>query len=176
MEYLYAADIYITPYLNEAQITSGTLSYAVGAGTAVISTPYWHAEELLADGRGILFDFHNHEQLGNILLDLLDNRHKIEQLREAAIEYGHKLKWPKIGAKYIKAAKSAVENFSFIQKEKQTTLDPYLLPDFTLAHIKRLTDDTGIVQHAKYGIPNLKEGYCLDDNARALLMTAMAHI
>jgi glycosyltransferase involved in cell wall biosynthesis len=175
MEYLYAADIYITPYLNEAQITSGTLSYAVGAGTAVISTPYWHAEELLADGRGILFDFHNHEQLGNILLDLLDNRHKIEQLREAAIEYGHKLKWPKIGAKYIKVAKSAVENFSYIQKEKQTILDPYLLPDFTLAHIKRLTDDTGIVQHAKYGIPNLKEGYCLDDNARALLMTAMAH-
>jgi glycosyltransferase involved in cell wall biosynthesis len=175
MEYLYAADIYITPYLNEAQITSGTLSYAVGAGNAVISTPYWHAEELLADGRGILFDFHNHEQLGNILLDLLDNRHKIEHLREAAIEYGHKLKWPKIGAKYIKVAKSAMESFSYIQKEKQTILDPYLLPDFTLAHIKRLTDDTGIVQHAKYGIPNLKEGYCLDDNARALLMTAMAH-
>ncbi|MCX6164895.1 MAG: glycosyltransferase family 4 protein [Ignavibacteriae bacterium] len=175
MEYLYAADIYVTPYLNEAQITSGTLSYAIGAGTAVISTPYWHAQELLADGRGILFDFHNHEQLGNILLDLLDNRHKIEQLREAATEYGNRLKWPKIGAKYIKVAKSAVENFSFIQKEKQTILDPYLLPDFTLAHIKRLTDDTGIVQHAKYGIPNLKEGYCLDDNARALLMTAMAH-
>lgn len=174
MEYLYAADIYITPYLNEAQITSGTLSYAIGAGTAVLSTPYWHAEELLAEGRGVLFDFHNHEQLGDILLDLLDNRHKVEQLREAAFEYGQKLKWPKIGAKYIKVAKSAMESFSFIQKEKRTTLDPYLLPDFTFAHIKRLTDDTGIVQHAKYGIPNLKEGYCLDDNARALLMTAMA--
>ena len=174
MEYLYAADIYITPYLNEAQITSGTLSYAVGAGTAVISTPYWHAEELLADGRGVLFDFHDHEQLGNILLDLLDNPHKIELLREAATEYGQKLKWPKIGAKYIKVAKSAMENFSFIQRKKHTILDPYLLPDFTLAHVKRLTDDTGIVQHAKYGIPNLKEGYCLDDNSRALLMTAMA--
>jgi glycosyltransferase involved in cell wall biosynthesis len=174
MEYLYAADIYVTPYLNEAQITSGTLSYAIGAGTAVISTPYWHAQELLADGRGILFDFNNYEQLGNILLDLLDNRHKIEHLREAATEYGHKLKWPKIGAKYIKVAKSAAENYSHIQKKKHTILDPYLLPDFTLAHIKRLTDDTGIVQHAKYGIPNLKEGYCLDDNARALLMTAMA--
>lgn len=174
MEYLYAADIYITPYLNEAQITSGTLSYAIGAGAAVISTPYWHAQELLADGRGILFDFHNHEQLGNILLDLLDHPKKIEQLREAAVEYGHKLKWPKIGAKYIKVAKSAMEVFSYIQKERRTILDPYLLPHFTLAHIKRLTDDTGIVQHAKYGIPNLKEGYCLDDNARALLMTAMA--
>ena len=174
MEYLYAADIYITPYLNEAQITSGTLSYAVGAGTAVISTPYWHAEELLANGRGVLFDFNNHEQLGNILIDLLDNPEKIEHLREAAIEYGNKLKWPKIGAKYINTAKAAMDNFTHVKKEKRTILDPYLLPDFTLIHIKRLTDDTGIVQHAKYGIPNLKEGYCLDDNSRALLMTAMA--
>lgn len=175
MEYLYAIDIYITPYLNEAQITSGTLSYAIGAGAAVISTPYWHAQELLADGRGILFDFNNHEQLANILINLLDNPEKIEQLREAATKYGSNLKWPKIGAKYIKAAKSAIAGFSFVEKQKKTILDPYLLPDFTLSHIKRLTDDTGIVQHAKYGIPNLKEGYCLDDNARALLMTAMAH-
>lgn len=175
MEYLYATDIYITPYLNEAQITSGTLSYAIGAGTAVISTPYWHAEELLSEGRGVLFDFNNHEQLGDILIDLLDDRQKIEQLREAAVDYGQKLKWPKIGAKYIKVAKSAMENYSYTHKDKHTVLDPYLLPDFTLEHIKRLTDDTGIVQHAKYGIPNLKEGYCLDDNARALLMTTMAH-
>lgn len=174
MEYLYATDIYITPYLNEAQITSGTLSYAVGAGNAVISTPYWHAQELLADGRGLLFDFNNHEQLGDILLDLLDNPNKIQLLRDAAVEYGYRLEWPKIGAKYIKVAKSATENFTFIQKKKRTILDPHLLPDFTLVHIRRLTDDTGIVQHAKYGIPNLKEGYCLDDNARALLMTAMA--
>lgn len=175
MEYLYAIDIYITPYLNEAQITSGTLSYAIGAGAAVISTPYWHAQELLADGRGILFDFNNHEQLAKILNNLLDNPEKIEQLRESATKYGNNLKWPKIGAKYIKVAKSAIAKFSYIEKQKKTILDPYLLPDFTLAHIKRLTDDTGIVQHAKYGIPNLKEGYCLDDNSRALLMAAMAH-
>jgi hypothetical protein len=129
---------------------------------------------LLADGRGMLFDFNDYEQLGDILLDLLDHPKKIEQLRDAAIEYGYKLEWPKIGAKYIKVAKSAVEKFSYVQKVKHTILDPYLLPDFTLVHIKRLTDDTGIVQHAKYGIPNLKEGYCLDDNSRALLMTAMA--
>ncbi|MCU0373234.1 MAG: glycosyltransferase [Ignavibacteria bacterium] len=175
MQYLSAADIYITPYLNEAQITSGTLSYAIGAGTAVISTPYWHAQELLAEGRGILFDFNNHAQLSDILLELLKNPKKIERLRDSALEYGHKLKWPKIGAKYINTAKYAVDNYSFIQKEKLTTLDPLLLPDFSLSHIRRLSDDTGIVQHAKYGIPNLKEGYCLDDNARALLMTAMAH-
>jgi len=175
IEYLYATDIYITPYLNEAQITSGTLSYAIGTGTAVISTPYWHAQELLAGGRGILFDFKNHTQLGNILLDLLDNRTKIEQLREAAFEYGQKITWPKIGARYIKTAKGAAADYSYVPVEKKTTLDPYLLPDFTLAHVKRMTDDTGIVQHAKFGIPNLKEGYCLDDNSRALLMTTMAY-
>lgn len=175
MEYLYAIDIYITPYLNEAQITSGTLSYAIGAGTAVISTPYWHAQELLADGRGMLFDFHNHEQLSKILLDLLDNHQRIETLRETAYEYGQKLRWPKIGAKYLKVLKEAVSGFSYLPKEKLTILDPLLLPDFTLEHIKKLTDDTGIVQHAKYGIPNLKEGYCLDDNSRALLMTTMAY-
>jgi glycosyltransferase involved in cell wall biosynthesis len=175
MEYLCAIDIYITPYLNEAQITSGTLSYAIGAGTAVISTPYWHAQELLAEGRGVLFDFHNHEQLSKIILDLFDNRQKIETLRETAYEYGQKLRWPKIGAKYLKVIDEAIKGFSLIYKEKQTTLDPLLLPDFTLEHIKKLTDDTGIVQHAKYGIPNLKEGYCLDDNSRALLMTSMAY-
>jgi len=147
MEYLYASDIYITPYLNEAQITSGTLAYAVGAGTAVISTPYWHAQELLADGRGVLFDFHNHEQLGNILVDLLGNRHKIDQLRKAAVEYGHKLKWPKTGAKYIQVAKSAIESLAYTQMKKHTIIDSYLIPSSRLAHIKRFTNDTGIVQH-----------------------------
>lgn len=154
MEYLHAADIYITPYLEKSQITSGTLSYAIGAGNAVISTPYWHAEELLAEGRGMLFDFNNHEQLGTILLDLLDNQYKVEQLRKAAFEYGHKLKWPKIGAKYINVAKSALKSFSYIHKEKRTALDIYPFPDFSRTHLKNRTDDTGITQHAELGIPN----------------------
>jgi len=158
MEYLYATDIYITPYLNEAQITSGTLSYAVGAGNAVISTPYWHAEELLAEGSGILFDFNNHEQLGNILLYLLDNPQKILQLRETAIEYGYRLEWPKIGAKYINVAKSAMESFAYVKKEKHAISNTYLLPDFTFVHIKGRTDYTRIVQNTKYGIPSLKAG------------------
>jgi glycosyltransferase involved in cell wall biosynthesis len=153
MEYLYASDIYITPYLNEAQITSGTLSYAVGAGNAVISTPYWHAEELLADGRGVLFDFNDHEQLENILLDLLDNREKIQQLRKAAVEYGYRLEWPKIGAKYLNVAKSAIEQYSCVQKEKRTILNHYLLPEFNLSSVKQLTGSPGSVQNAKFGIP-----------------------
>lgn len=152
MEYLNASDIYITPYLNEAQITSGTLSYAVGAGNAVISTPYWHAEELLADGRGVLFDFNNHEQLRDILLDLLDNRQKIKELRAAAFEYGHNIKWPKIGVKYINVALSAKENLGYIKEESNIKYSPFLSPDSTLIRNKRLSEDIAIDQSAKYRI------------------------
>ncbi|RYY56904.1 MAG: glycosyltransferase [Chitinophagaceae bacterium] len=174
-QYLHASDIYITPYLNEAQITSGTLSYAVGAGTAVISTPYWHATELLADGRGMLFDFNDSDGLATILTDLLDHPAKLKTLRQKAHTYGLEITWPKAGAKYIAVAKAVMQEGSGQPPKKETILDPLLLPPFLLDHIKRMTDDTGIIQHAKFGIPNLKEGYCLDDNARALLMVLMAH-
>jgi len=174
-EYLTACDIYVTPYLNEAQITSGTLSYAVGAGTAVLSTPYWHAQEILADGRGRLFDFNGSEQLSGILEDLLDNPHKIEELRKNAFEYGRKIRWPIIGKQYLDVAYSVSETSNLVKHDKKLIIDTSLIPEFDLDHIKRLTDDTGIIQHAKYGIPNLKEGYCLDDNSRALLMALMSY-
>ena len=174
-KYLSACDIYITPYLNEAQITSGTLSYAMGVGSAVISTPYWHAQELLADGRGRLFDFNNSEELSIILKELIDQPAVLKELQTKAGIYGKKLRWPIIGAKYVKLAEIILtEPLGGIDK-KETKVDPLLLPPFLLTHIKRLTDDTGIIQHAKFGIPNLKEGYCLDDNARALLMVLMAY-
>lgn len=173
--YLYATDIYITPYLNEAQITSGTLSYAVGTGAAVISTPYWHAMELLADGRGRLFDFNNFNQLAQILIELLDKPDVLKTLRKKAYDYGRNITWPKIGAKYVKAAERIVAEKPVKVIQKETIIDPLMLPEFTLSHIRRMTDWTGIIQHAKYGIPNLKEGYCLDDNARALLMVLMAY-
>jgi glycosyltransferase involved in cell wall biosynthesis len=174
-QYLYASDIYITPYLNEAQITSGTLSYAIGAGAAVISTPYWHAAELLDGGRGRLFDFNNSEELAMILTDLLDNPAKLKSLRDKAYTYGQEITWPKMGMKYIELAKVILKEQTEQPVKKETILDPLLLPPFLLDHIKRMTDDTGIIQHAKFGIPNLKEGYCLDDNARALLMVLMAY-
>jgi glycosyltransferase involved in cell wall biosynthesis len=173
--YLYATDIYITPYLNEAQITSGTLSYAVGTGAAVISTPYWHAQELLADGRGRLFDFNNFNQLAQILLELLDKPDVLKTLRKKAYDYGRNITWPKIGQKYVEAAEKIVAEKPVKVVQKETNIDPLMLPEFSLDHIKRMTDPTGIIQHAKYGIPNLKEGYCLDDNARALLMVLMAY-
>jgi glycosyltransferase involved in cell wall biosynthesis len=174
-QYLYASDIYITPYLNEAQITSGTLSYAIGAGAAVISTPYWHATELLDGGRGRLFDFNDSEGLAVILTDLLDHPAKLKSLRDKAYAYGQEITWPKAGAKYNELIKLILKEQTKKHDQKETILDPLLLPPFLLDHIKRMTDDTGIIQHAKFGIPNLKEGYCLDDNARALLMVLMAH-
>lgn len=174
-KYLYASDIYITPYLNEGQITSGTLSYAVGVGCAAISTPYWHAQELLADGRGRLFDFNNDKQLSNIVNELLDYPEKLLELKSKAHTYGKMITWPKTGKRYVSLASSILKEEIYQIVEKETVLDLMIMPPFTLTHINRLTDDTGIIQHAKFGIPNLKEGYCLDDNARALLMVLMAY-
>ena len=172
-EYLDAADIYISPYLSEAQITSGTLSYAIGAGCAVVSTPYWHAQELLDNGRGYLFNFKNSEQLSGILLELLENKEKRVSIREKAFNYGEKIRWPKIGRQYFYLAKDATKNRN--KEQEQHAVDIQMFPPYNLEHIKRLTDNTGILQHANYGIPNLKEGYCVDDNSRALIMAVMAY-
>lgn len=172
-KYLHASDVYITPYLNEAQITSGTLAYAVGVGTAVVSTPYWHASELLDEGRGILFDFNDHDGLAEIVTELFDDTAKRMALRQKAHNYGREITWPKIGDKYLNLLKTVANEDVQIVKKEMIPFDIMLLPPFTMAHVKRMTDDTGIIQHAKYGIPNLKEGYCLDDNARALLMSVM---
>jgi len=174
-KYLSASDIYITPYLNEAQITSGTLSYAVGVGSVVLSTPYWHALELLAEGRGRFFNFNDSDELSDILLDLLANPDTTKEIRKKAYDYGRTITWPKSGDKYIKLTKQILSEKPQINIKAESLIDPLLLPHFSLAHIKRLTDDTGIIQHAKFGIPNLKEGYCLDDNARALLMVLMTY-
>ncbi len=174
-KYLCASDIYITPYLNEAQITSGTLSYAIGVGSAVISTPYWHASELLAEGRGMLFDFNDSTYLASVLTGLLDNPERLNELKRKARQYGRKNTWPKTGDKYRKLVEDTQKEEQKVVVKTDIVLDLLSMPHFTLAHIIRLTDDTGIIQHAKYGIPNLKEGYCLDDNARALLMVLMAY-
>jgi glycosyltransferase involved in cell wall biosynthesis len=174
-KYLYASDIYITPYLNEAQITSGTLSYAVGVGCASISTPYWHATELLAEGRGRFFNFNDHEGLSSIINELIDHPEQLKELKRKAHDYGKKITWPKTGERYVKLASTILKEEQNPIEKKETVIDLLVLPPFSLIHINRMTDDTGIIQHAKFGIPNLKEGYCLDDNSRALLMVLMAY-
>jgi hypothetical protein len=155
-EYLNASDIYITPYLSEAQITSGTLSYAVGAGCAVVSSPYWHAQELLDNGRGRLFGFKNAEELSDILIELLDDEEKLAAIRKKAYDYGKKIRWSKIGKQYLYLSEYVNDNWEKEKKTEKQPIDIRMLPSYSLEHIRRLTDDTGIVQHAKYGIPNLK--------------------
>ncbi|MBB6235927.1 glycosyltransferase involved in cell wall biosynthesis [Pedobacter sp. AK013] len=173
-QYLTACYLYITPYLNEAQITSGTLSYAIGAGAAVVSTPYWHAQELLADNRGRLFDFKNDAQLANIINELLSDQDKYQKLRQNAYQYGLSLRWPAIGNVYLNVLNEALLTETKVERIIPPIIDVESMPILNLNHISLLTDDTGIIQHARFGIPNLKEGYCIDDNARALIMTIMA--
>ncbi|OGC34893.1 hypothetical protein A2311_00300 [candidate division WOR-1 bacterium RIFOXYB2_FULL_48_7] len=172
--WLMAADIYITPYLNEAQIVSGTLSYAIGAGNAIISTPYWYAKEMLADGRGQLINFGDSDALASSLHSLLADKTKLKTLREKTYKFGRQMRWEKVAAKYLEIFKQTALT---TDKRYLTPKFPPLLlrePPFDLAHIKRLTDDTGLIQHAKYIVPDRHTGYCLDDNSRALIMCAWA--
>jgi glycosyltransferase involved in cell wall biosynthesis len=172
--YLNAVDLYITPYLNKAQITSGTLAYAIGAGTAVVSTPYWHARELLAEGRGRLFQFGDFDTLADTLIDLFDSPQQLVEHREKAYQFGKKTLWHEIGTRYLEQL-SEISESTVVFEHKESVINPLALPTFKLDHFLRMTDNTGILQHAQYGIPNYKKGYCLDDNARALLMSVMAY-
>ncbi len=173
-KYLQHVDIYVTPYLNEAQITSGTLCYAIGSGTCVVSTPYWHAQELLANGRGELFGFGNTGQLADIINNLLDNPEHLQQMKQKARTFGKKMYWKFIGQQYLHMMQRVAETDALLLR-KFIVNNISALPAFSLEHIKRLTDDTGIIEHANYHIPNFKEGYCIDDNARALILALMVH-
>ncbi|MBK5244941.1 MAG: glycosyltransferase family 4 protein [Eubacteriaceae bacterium] len=172
-KYLAACDIYITPYLSIAQITSGTLTYAMGSGCAVVSTRYWHAAELLADDKGCFFDFNDPDGLSEVINQLLNEPETLKKIQKKALDYGQNITWPKIGQKYAKLITNVLARPKKSPPIQENEIDPEIFPPLTLTHIKRLTDNTGIIQHAKFGIPDFKEGYCLDDNARALLMACM---
>ncbi|MFZ4506095.1 MAG: glycosyltransferase family 4 protein [Fimbriimonas sp.] len=171
VEYLGAMDIYITPYLNPRQITSGTLAYAVGSGKAVISTPYAYAEELLADGRGMLVPFRDADAIAEAVIQIEGDHSFKEGLGLRAAEFGEKMVWPEVGRSYIDTFERARQS---TESKLQRLVDGPLtsLPEMRLEHLLDLTDDTGIFQHATYTVPNRSEGYCVDDNARALLLTA----
>jgi glycosyltransferase involved in cell wall biosynthesis len=178
-EYLIATDIYMTPYLSKEQITSGTLAYAVGAGNAVVSTPYLYAEELLANGRGRLVPFCNSESISNEINELLSNEHKRNTIRKNAYLHGRAMVWKEVAERYLRLVGEVFEQrpaypsplkFSYpIAK----IIDE--LPHINLHHFKVLTDDTGILQHSFFAIPNREHGYTLDDNARALVVSCMYH-
>ncbi|OHB81912.1 MAG: hypothetical protein A2Z38_05130, partial [Planctomycetes bacterium RBG_19FT_COMBO_48_8] len=170
--FLCAADIYVTPYMSEKQLTSGTLSFAVGTGKAVVSTPYWAATELLADGRGKLVPFSDSQQMAREIVEILHNDTLYYSLRRRAYEYGRSRTWPKIGQIYWKLFGSKRKLPQISAKTKLSaaeTISSIEVPEPSLEHLKKLTDDTGLYQHAIFTIPNREFGYCTDDNARAVI-------
>ncbi|MFC2107961.1 glycosyltransferase family 4 protein [Candidatus Bipolaricaulota bacterium] len=177
VEFISAADIYITPYLNEAQITSGTLAYTVGAGKAVISTPYWYAEEMLAEGRGVLVPFRDPAALGDQVINLLDNDSQRHAMRKRAYVFGREMIWPQVASRYMDSFERARAEHSRFARAgfavKPLGKRPGELPRLKLDHLHHMTDETGIIQHAVFTVPNYREGYAIDDNARALMVSAL---
>ena len=178
-EFLGLADIYVTPYLEEAQITSGTLAYAMGTGKAVLSTPYWYATEMLAEGRGRIVPFHNPDAIAEQIIDLLDNDVDRDVMRKKAYMFSRDAVWKEVSRKYLQVFSEVLKNrtrnprprYSYVEKIKAIT--NFELPEIKFDHLKAFTDDTGILQHANYTIPDRTHGYCTDDNARALLVATM---
>ena len=177
VEFISAADIYITPYLDAAQITSGTLAYTLGAGKAVISTPYWYAEEMLAEGRGALVPFRDPAALADQVINLLDNESQRHAMRKRAYVFGREMIWPQVARRYMESFESArAERRHFTHPDfavKPLDKRPGELPPLKLDHLHHMTDETGIMQHAIFTIPNYREGYTIDDNARALMVSAL---
>ncbi len=175
-EFLAAADIYLTPYLNPEQSTSGTLAYALGSGRAVISTPYLYARELLAEDRGVLVPWRDPAAIGSAVIRLLDDDGLRLDMQSRAAAYGQTMRWPAVGAQYIDTFSRARDTHASRLRntfEAQTLARRVPgLPDVNLRHVRVLTDDTGLLQHATFCVPRYSEGYCLDDNARALLLMA----
>jgi len=176
-ELLVLADIYITPYLQEAQITSGTLAYSFGMGNAVISTPYWHAAELLSGGRGILVPFNDPAATGKAITQLIVNENERNAMRKNAYLLGREMIWSTVTSKYaslfeesrMKRPPAAHKKMSMQPLDQQFPV----LPDIKLDHLVRMTDSIGIFQHATFNVPNFSEGYCTDDNARALILAVL---
>lgn len=176
-EFLAATDIYVTPYLKPEQITSGTLAYAVGSGRAAISTPYWYARELLAEGRGVLVPWRDPAAIATQVTRLLADPRRRFETCERARTLGQEMKWPVVAAKYLETFEKAhAEHASRLRtsfQAKTLAARPADLPELNLGHLGTMTDSTGILQHAAFTVPNHADGYCLDDNARALLLMAM---
>jgi glycosyltransferase involved in cell wall biosynthesis len=173
-EFISAADIYITPYLNEAHITSGTLARGFGSGKAVVSTPYWHAVELLANGRGVLVPFNDPPAIAEAVKNLLRNETQRDGLRKTAYTIGREMMWSNVADLYVSSferARQEPRQFALPAFEAQTPdWGQGDLPVAKYDHLLRLTDSTGIFQHATFTVPHFEHAYCTDDNARALIL------
>jgi hypothetical protein len=174
-QFIRAADVYVTPYLNPAQITSGTLAYSFGCGKPVVSTSYWHAEELLTDGRGVLVPFADSEALSREICSLLGNERRRFEMSSQAYALGREMVWERSADHYMKSfVRARLDGFDQPVKPlavRTLAEQQAARPAWRLDHLSRMTDSTGIFQHATYTIPRYVDGYCTDDNARALLLT-----
>jgi glycosyltransferase involved in cell wall biosynthesis len=178
VEHVGAADIYITPYRQEAQIVSGTLAIALGAGKAIVSTPYWHAKELLAEKRGVIVPFEKSDAIAAAVLELLENDAERHAMRKRAYLHSRGTTWSKTAKAYMASFQRARFERS-LQPRATNPNNPAVLPpdsldqipDLNTCHLLRMTDDTGMLQHAIYSVPNTREGYTTDDNARALIVS-----
>jgi len=178
VEHIGAADIYITPYKQEAQVVSGTLAIALGAGKAIISTPYWHAKELLAEDRGVIVPFENPDAIARAVMELLENDAARHAMRKRAYLHSRGTTWPKTARAYMASFQRARFERSLLPRAAQpenATFNPKAamdaLPLLNDSHLLAMTDDTGMLQHAIFSIPNTREGYTTDDNARALIVS-----
>jgi len=180
VEHVGAADIYITPYRHEAQVVSGTLAIALGAGKAIISTPYWHAKELLAEKRGVIVPFDHPDAIAAAVLALLENDAERHSMRKRAYLHSRGTTWPKTARAYMATFQRARLERSLRPRAAQPDdaaampIDPKEhLPELNTGHLLTLTDSTGMLQHAIFSVPNTREGYTTDDNARALIVSTL---
>jgi len=177
IKFISVADIYITPYLNEAQIISGTLAYTLGAGKAIISTPYWYAQEILSNGRGVLVPFRDPTSLAEQVINLLENESERHAMRKRAYMFGRTMIWSEVAKRYMESFERArAERRHYIPPgfiEKALDKYPGELPPLKLDHLQNMTDETGMLQHALFIVPNYSHGYTTDDNARALLVSVL---
>ncbi len=172
LEFISMCDVYVTPYLNEQQMTSGTLAYSYGLGKAVVSTPYWHARELLAGGRGVLVPFGDCVAIGNEIAGLLTDDARRQAMRRRAHASSRSMTWERTAERYLSAFAAAQRDHRVVARLGRPAIPPRspALPEMRTDHLLTMCDDTGLYQHAVHSVPDRVHGYCVDDNARALLV------
>lgn len=176
LDFISMCDVYVTPYLNEVQMTSGTLAYSFGLGKAVVSTPYWHARELLAGGLGVLVPFGDSAAISSEIAGLLRNDVRRHAMRKRAYAASRAMTWPQVAKRYVATFETAIDQrrsiLSVARTAHKTRADALALPEIRSEHLLSMCDSTGLMQHAVHSVPDRSHGYCVDDNARALLLAA----
>jgi len=175
-EYILASDIYVSPYHSKEQVVSGALSYAIGLGKAIISTPYWYAQDMIKEDRGILVDFEDSEGISKALLDLIENPQQCNKMRRNAYDFGRQMIWKNVARDYIRIFREALEKYPASTEEEKIDFSLFSanLPETNLNYMISMTDDVGIFQHATYGVPSRQHGYSTDDVGRGLVALTRA--